>query len=102
MSAASVRRSGRRNSFPLLRRAAGNGRKPGSLARPFAVEVFVQQLLEFFMDGKLLFFEAERKPFPRRIIVFDLEVHDRADPGEGIRRQCCKFVVEAKTCVDDR
>jgi hypothetical protein len=41
------------------------------------------------MDGKLLFFpalfsKAEQKPFPGRIIVFDLQVHDGADPGEGI------------------
>ena len=41
------------------------------------------------MDGKLLFFAAfffkpEQKPFSGRIIVFDLEIHDGADPGESV------------------
>jgi hypothetical protein len=40
------------------------------------------------MDGKLLFFAAfflkpEQKPFPGRIIVFDFEIHDGADPSAG-------------------
>jgi hypothetical protein len=40
-------------------------------------------------DGELLFFAAflfksEQKPFPGRIIVFDLQVHDSADPGESV------------------
>ena len=29
-------------------------------------------------------FKAEQKPFPRRIIVFDLQVHHGADPGESV------------------
>ena len=41
------------------------------------------------VDGELflfaaLFFKPEQKPFPRRIIVFDLQVHDGADPGESV------------------
>ena len=31
-----------------------------------------------------LLFKAEQKPFPGRIIVFDLQVHDGADPGESV------------------
>ena len=43
------------------------------------------------VDWKLLllaafFFEAEQKPFPRRIIVFDLQVHDGADPGKRVSK----------------
>ena len=41
------------------------------------------------VDGKLFLFatflfEAKQKPFSRRIIVFDLQVHDGADPGESV------------------
>ena len=41
------------------------------------------------VHGKLflfaaLLFKAEQKPFPGRIIVFDLQVHDGADPGERV------------------
>ena len=41
------------------------------------------------VDGKLFFFaaflfKAEQKPVPGRIIVFDLQVHDGADPGESV------------------
>jgi hypothetical protein len=31
-----------------------------------------------------LFLETEQKPFPGRIIVFELEVHDGVDPGESV------------------
>jgi hypothetical protein len=40
-----------------------------------------------------LFLEAEQKPFPGRIIVFDLEIHDGADPGDecgGLRKNLQK------------
>jgi hypothetical protein len=37
MSAASVRTSGRRDNFPVLPKAAGNKREPGSLPRPVAL-----------------------------------------------------------------
>src|SRR6202011_6277284 len=41
------------------------------------------------VHGKLFFFaaflfKAEQKPVPGRIIVFDLQVHDGADPGESV------------------
>jgi hypothetical protein len=40
------------------------------------------------VHGKLFFaaflFKAEQKPFPGRIIVFDFEIHDGADPGESV------------------
>jgi hypothetical protein len=41
------------------------------------------------VDGELFLFaaflvKAEQKPFPGRIIVFDLQVHDLADPGESV------------------
>jgi hypothetical protein len=49
----------------------------------------MQELFELVVHGKLfllatLFFKAEQKPFPGRIIVFDLQVHDGADPGESV------------------
>jgi hypothetical protein len=41
------------------------------------------------VHGKLFllgafFPKTEKKPFSGRIIVFDFEVHDRADPGERV------------------
>ena len=41
------------------------------------------------VDGQLLLlaaflFKAEQKPLSGRIIVFDLKVHDGADPGERV------------------
>jgi hypothetical protein len=41
------------------------------------------------MDGELFLFAAflfksEQKPFPARIIVFDLQVHGSADPSESV------------------
>jgi hypothetical protein len=52
----------------------------------------VQELFELVVDGELLlfaafFFKPEQKPFPRRIIVFDLQVHDGADPGESVSKR---------------
>jgi hypothetical protein len=52
-------------------------------------EVFIQELLQLVVDGQLLllaafFFKAEQKPFPGRIIVFDLQGHDGADPRERV------------------
>jgi hypothetical protein len=49
----------------------------------------VQELFQLMVDGQLLFFaaflfKAEQKPFSGRIIIFDLQVHDGADPGEGV------------------
>ena len=43
------------------------------------------------VNGKLflfaaLFLEAKQKPFPGRIIVFDFEIHDGADPGESVSK----------------
>jgi hypothetical protein len=31
-------------------------------------------------------FKAKQKPFARRIIVFDFEVHDGADPGKSVSK----------------
>jgi hypothetical protein len=41
------------------------------------------------VHGKLLLFAAflfkpEQEPFPARVIIFDLQIHDGADPGEAI------------------
>jgi hypothetical protein len=49
--------------------AAGNRREPGLVAQTGRFEVFVEDLLDFVMDGKLLFLaafllEPEQKPFP--------------------------------------
>ena len=43
------------------------------------------------MDGEFLFFAAlffktEQEPFPGRIIVFDLQIHHGADPGESVSK----------------
>src|SRR5208283_2252239 len=43
------------------------------------------------VDGKLLFFaalflEPEQKTFPGRVIVFDLQAHDSAYPGESVSK----------------
>jgi hypothetical protein len=69
MSAASVRTSARRESFPVLPKAAGNKREPGSGAEARRFQVFIQEFLQFVVGGKLFlfaafFFKAEQKPFP--------------------------------------
>jgi hypothetical protein len=43
------------------------------------------------VDGELLFFatllfKPEQKPLPVKIIVFNLQVHDGADPGESVSK----------------
>jgi hypothetical protein len=50
-----------------------------------------RSVFEFVMDEQLFFFaaflfKAKQKAFPGRIIVFDLEVHDDADPGESVSK----------------
>ena len=55
------------------------------------LEVFVQELLQLAVDGKLFLFaaflfKAEQKPFSGRIIVFDLQIHESADPGESVSK----------------
>ena len=49
----------------------------------------VEEFFELVMNGKLFLFtaflfKAEQKPFSGRIIVFDLEVHGGANPGESV------------------
>jgi len=42
-------------------------------------------------------FKAEKKPFSRRIIVLNLQIHDGADPGEdapGAHRVIVRMAVE--------
>ena len=49
------------------------------------------------------FFKAKQKPFPGRIIVFDLQVHDGADPGESVgKRGKQGAIAEAgvRACLD--
>jgi hypothetical protein len=89
MSAASVRTSGRRDNFPVLPKAAGNKGEPGSFSKPVALKVLVEELSQFVVDGEFLlfaalFFKPQQKPFSGRIIVFNFEVHDGADPGERV------------------
>jgi hypothetical protein len=55
------------------------------------------------MDGELFFFatlllKPEQKPFPGRIIVFDLQVHDSADPGERVGKDPEQSAI-AEACV---
>jgi len=60
------------------------------------------------VHGKLflfaaLLFKAEQKPFPRRIIVFDLQVHDGADPGESVGKdpkQSAIAEARVRGCLD--
>ena len=40
---------------------------------------------KLFLFASFLF-KAEQKPFPRRIIIFDLQIHDGADPGESVSK----------------
>jgi hypothetical protein len=55
------------------------------------------------VDGLLFFFaalflEPERNPFSARVIVFDLQVHDGADPGERVGQHPEQGAV-AEACV---
>src|SRR5271166_6924870 len=89
MSAASVRTSGRRDSFPVLPKAAGNKGEPGSVPRPVVLRYSSRSSSNLWCTGSsFLFaaflFKAEQKPFSRRVIVFDLQVQDGADPGESV------------------
>jgi hypothetical protein len=88
MSAASVRTSVRRDNLPLFPIEAGNKGDSGSFSKPLALRYWSSRS-SLVVDGELLFFpalffEPEEKPFPGRIIVFDLQVHDGADPGESV------------------
>ena len=52
-------------------------------------EVFIQEFLQLVVHRKLFLFaafllKAEQRPLSGRIIIFDLEVHDGADPGERV------------------
>ena len=108
MSAASVRTSGRRDNFPVLPKAAGNKREPGSLPRPACFKVLVQELFQLVVHGKLFLFSAflfksEQKPFPRRIIVLDLQIHDGTDPGESVSKdpkQSAIAEASVRGCLD--
>ena len=68
----------------------------------------MQELFERVVHGKLfllatLFFKAEQKPFPGRIIVFDLQVHDGADPGESVGqdpKQSAIAEARVRGCLD--
>ena len=49
------------------------------------------------------FFKAEQKPFPGRIIVFDLQVHDGADPGESVGKSTKESAIAqagVRGCLD--
>ena len=69
MSGASVRRSGRRDNFPVFRSAAGkrSGTRLGAEPGGFEVEVFIEEHVELVMNEK-----------------FNLEAHHGIDPGEGL------------------
>ena len=44
-------------------------------------------------------FKTEQKPFPGRIIVFDFEIHDGADPGERVGKDPEQSAItEARVC----
>ena len=44
----------RKDNLPVFPIETGNKREPGSAPRPVSFEVFVQQLFELVVDGKLL------------------------------------------------
>ena len=56
------------------------------------------------VHGKLFLFasflsKAEQIPFPRRIIIFDLEIHDGADAGESVGKDAKQSAIaEAGVC----
>ena len=60
------------------------------------------------MDGKFFLFaafflEAEQKPLSGRIIVFDLQVHGGADPGESVGKDPKQSAIAqagVRGCVD--
>jgi hypothetical protein len=104
MSAASVRTSGRRDSFPVLPKAAGNKREPGSLPRPLALRYLSRSSLQLVVHGKFFLlsaflFESEKKPFSGRIIVFDLQVHYGADPGESVGKNPKQSAIRGGRCA---
>jgi hypothetical protein len=93
--------------LPVLPQAAGNKGEPDSAARP-VFEVFVEQLFELVAHEKLFFFAAflfksEQEPFLGRIIVFDLQVHDDADPGGSVSKdpeQSAIAEASVRGCLD--
>src|SRR5258708_16278276 len=48
-----------------------------------------------------LFLEAKQEPFPGWIIIFDLQVHDGADPGESVSKDAEQSAI-AEACVRGR
>ena len=57
------------------------------------------------VHGKLLLFasflfKAEQKPLSGRIIVFDFQVHDGADPGESVGKDPELSAIAEARCVD--
>src|SRR5271169_4344675 len=108
MSAASVRTSGRRDSFPVFPKAAGNKRELGSLPRPVAFRYSSRSSSNLWCTGSsfsfsAFLFESEKKPFSRRIIVLDLQIHDGTDPGEGVSKSAEQGAIaegSVRGCLD--
>jgi hypothetical protein len=70
-------------------------------------EVPVQELFQLVVYGKLFLlsaflFEPEKKPFPRRIIVLDLQIHDGTDPGEGVSKSAEQSAIAEASVSSDR
>ena len=45
-------------------------------------------------------FESEKKPFPRRIIVLDFQIHDGTDPGEGVSKSAEQGAIAEARVLD--
>jgi len=69
--------------------------------------VFVEEFFELMVDGQLFLlsaflFESEKKSFPRRIIVLDLQIHDGTDPGEGVSKSAEQSAIAEASVSSDR
>jgi hypothetical protein len=63
----------------------------------------VKELFQLMVDGEFflfaaLLFKPEQIPFPGRIIVFNFEIHDSADPGESVGKDPEQSAI-AEACV---
>jgi len=95
----------RNGNFSTLRRRRGTWRKKWRSRIPLEhILQVVGQLDPRNSPAYAAFlFKAEQKPFSGRIIVFDLQVHDGADPGERVGKdpkQSAITEARVRGCLD--
>jgi hypothetical protein len=96
MSAASVRTSGRRDNFPVFPIEAGKRGDPGSCSKPLALRYWSRISSSLWCTGSSFSLppfslKRSKKRFP--------EVHDGADPGEGVGKDPKQSAIaEAGVC----